>query len=203
MPISKPAYYFSVVSSLLIAFASYRFIFLDLNLAFADMADHIVNRRVILMAHISAAPIALVLGIINLAGRARSMRPLLHRWCGRFYVLSVLLGGLSGLGLAYNAIGGNVAAFGFGLLSLLWIFTTFNALRLARAGNYIAHRRWMIYSFALTFAAVTLRLYLPLFFILANMNYAQTSVWVAWLCWVPNIILAHWWLSRNGVKIST
>ena len=59
------------------------------------------------------------------------------------------------------------------------------------------HRCWMIRSYALTFAAVTLRLELPLFFIFGGMEYPVASSYVAWLCWVPNLFIAELYLRRG------
>ena len=133
---------------------------------------------------------------MNMLDRRRKKRRTLHRWTGRAYAVAILIGGLSGFALAIGASGGLAATFGFGMLSILWIVTTAQAVRFAIARNFVAHRRWIIRSFALTLAAVTLRLYLPFFMIFGEMTYAQASVWVAWLCWVPNLALAEWWLRR-------
>lgn len=117
---------------------------------------------------------------------------------GRIYALAVLVGGASGLVLAIGAEGGPVAAAGFGLLAVLWIGITGNAVRLAMRRDIAAHRHWMIRSYALTFAAVTLRIYLPFLIGLGGLDYAQSSIWVAWACWVPNLLLAQWWLTRTA-----
>ena len=55
----------------------------------------------------------------------------------------------------------------------------------------------MIRSYALTFAAVTLRLEMPFFFILGGMDYAEVANYVAWLGWVPNLIIAELYLHRR------
>lgn len=49
---------------------------------------------------------------------------------------------------------------------------------------------------ALTFAAVILRLELPFSFA-AGMDYAGASPYVAWLCRLPNLLVAEWML-RQG-----
>ena len=71
---------------------------------------------------------------------------------------------------------------------------------MARAGRIAEHRQWMIRSFALTFAAVTLRLYLPVLFTVGNMDYFEASNYVAWLCWVPNILFAEVYLRRAKTR---
>jgi hypothetical protein len=45
---------------------------------------------------------------------------------------------------------------------VIWITVNLLGWRAAVQGRFVDHRRWMIRSWALTLAAVTLRLYLPL-----------------------------------------
>lgn len=193
---NRTLFYSTAVLSFLVALVSYRFLALGIDGAFPEMIGHITNRKFVFIAHVTASPIALVLGTMNMLDRRRKKRRVLHRWTGRVYAVAILVGGLSGLGLAIGAEGGLVATYGFGMLSILWIATTAQAVRFAIARDFVNHRRWIIRSFALTLAAVTLRLYLPAFMIFGEMTYAQASVWVAWLCWVPNLALAEWWVRR-------
>jgi len=193
---NRTLFYTTAVLSFIMALMSYRFLALGMNDAFPEMIGHITDRKFVFVAHVTAAPIALILGTMNMLDRRRKKRRALHRWTGRAYAVAILIGGLSGLGLAIGASGGLIASFGFGILSILWITTTAQAIRFAVARDFVAHHRWIIRSFALTLAAVTLRLYLPFFIIFGEMTYAQASVWVAWLCWVPNLVLAEWWLRR-------
>jgi len=52
------------------------------------------------------------------------------------------------------------------------------------------HEKYMIFSFAACFASVTLRIWLP---ILTGLTGEFNSAYriVAWLCWVPNILVAY------------
>ncbi len=195
MTLNRTPVYLMTLLSVLIALASYRFLGMGLEVAFSDMLGHINARHLAFLLHVSFAPLALVTGAIQLYPIIRTKRPVLHRWTGRLYGVSVLLAGVSGLIIAFGAAGGISAQLGFGLLSALWLITTIQGVRLARARRFAEHRRWMIRSFALTFAAVTLRLYLPFFF--ANgFNYTQASNYVAWMCWIPNLMAVEWWLRR-------
>lgn len=180
----------AAVFSLLIALTSYRFLAFPLELGFPDFLDHITNRRTLFLMHIAAAPVALAVGAFQFMPKLRAKRSGLHRWMGRIYGLSILIGGIGALGIGVTAIGGPVAQVGFTLLAILWLATTANAVRLAMQRNIVEHRKWMIRSFALTFAAVTLRLQLPFFFA-GGYDYAAASLWVAWTCWVPNLIVAE------------
>jgi len=50
---------------------------------------------------------------------------------------------------------------------------------------------WMIRSYALTLGAVTLRIYIPLF-LMQGVPFEQAYPAIAWLAWVPNLIIAEW-----------
>ncbi len=57
---------------------------------------------------------------------------------------------------------------------------------------------YSIYSYAASFAAVTLRIWLPLLTI-AFQDFVVAYRIVAWLCWVPNIAFAYFWVRRKGL----
>jgi len=54
----------------------------------------------------------------------------------------------------------------------------------------------MVRSIALTLAAVTLRIYIPLGVVLGLPVEPSYQV-IAWLCWVPNLVVAEWRLRRG------
>ena len=92
----------------------------------------------------------------------RKKRPALHRNLGKTYVIAVLLSGLAGFSIGPFATTGWMAAAGFMSLALIWLFTTLNAYLTVRKKDYLAHEKMMVYSYAACFAAVTLRLWMPL-----------------------------------------
>lgn len=155
------------------------------------------HSRLTLYVHVFAAALALALGPFQFVARLRSRLPALHRGSGRLYLgVGVGLGGLAGLVVAFNAFGGPVARVGFACLAVSWLVTGFNAYRAIRAGDVALHRRWMVRNFALTLAAVTLRLWLPGLVALGiPMDVAYPLI--AWLCWVPNLILAERLFNRR------
>ncbi len=189
--------FLSAFVSLAIALMSYRFLALGLHPAFPEMVGHIDGARLAFLAHISAAPVALAIATFQLMPRLRARRPGLHRWMGRAYALAILIGGLGALGMLPTANGGPAAQVGFGLLALGWLGTTAIAVFHARARRFDLHRRWMIRSFALTFAAVTLRLEMPVLMAGFGLDYPTAIVILGWLCWLPNLALAELVLTRN------
>jgi uncharacterized membrane protein len=152
----------------------------------------------IVYLHVFGAALALLLGPFQFWRRLRASRPQLHRWTGRVYLaVGVGVGGVTGLLLAVNAYGGMWSRSGFAALALLWLATGVMALTSIRRGDVPAHRRWMMRNYALTLAAVLLRLYLPAA-IVAGVDLALAYPLVAWLCWAPNLLLAEWLVRRSA-----
>jgi uncharacterized membrane protein len=186
------------VLSLAVALASWRFLVFGVAQAMPFMAHHLDGRAVALYAHILLAPVALAAMPFQFWPRLRARRPALHRWTGRVYAGAVLLSGLGGLWLAPGTSAGPVAAWGFGLLAVLWLGSAARAVWLARAGRIAEHRVWMLRSAAMTFGAVTLRLQLGLFAPLVG--FETIYVITAWSSWVPNLVLIEWWLRRGRAR---
>jgi uncharacterized membrane protein len=152
--------------------------------------------RIALSAHLAGGLTALALGPWQLNRRLRDRAIGWHRRMGRAYAGAVLVGGVGALGLAPFSQQGLVTHLGFGMLAVLWLTATLQAYLHIRAGDQVAHREWMIRSYALTFAAVTLRIYLPISQ-LAGIPFADAYQAVAWVCWVPNLIVAEWLVLRR------
>ncbi|HEV2532158.1 DUF2306 domain-containing protein [Phenylobacterium sp.] len=152
-----------------------------------------------LFVHAGLAGTAMALGPFQFLPRLRLTRPRLHRWIGRTYVFACLTGGSAGLLLATGSTAGPIARVGFGALAVTWLAVTSMAWRMALARRFDEHRRWMIRSFALTFAAVTLRLYLPIGAVL-GFQFLDAYRAIAWLCWVPNLLAAELYLARRPFR---
>jgi hypothetical protein len=146
-----------------------------------------------LLIHVAGAVTALMLGPAQFFPRLRARFPWQHRWTGRVYVVGCMIGGVSGLMLAVGTSTGSVSMVGFGSLALAWLVATILAWRRAVQRRLAEHQAWMIRSFALTLAAVTLRIYLPLSGLLP-VSFESSYQAISFLCWVPNIMLAELYL---------
>jgi len=181
------------LSSLLIAAVSYRFVPLGVPDAMEHMAYYLEGNALALYAHIGIAPVALAVMPFQFWGRLRARHKGLHRWLGRTYVASILVSGSAGLWLAFHSEAGSVAAAGFAILALAWLVTTSVAFRYALRRDFNLHKRWMVRSAALTFAAVTLRLYLGASLSL-GVDFDLAYPAIAWACWLPNAVAAELYL---------
>lgn len=160
----------------------------------ADMRASFQAHAFGIKTHIFASALALLLGPFQFSSRLRARAPQLHRWMGRIYLGGgVLVGGAAGLAMSQFASGGWVAKLGFAGLAIAWLFTGYHAYASARRRDFVTHRRWMIRNFALAFAAVTLRIYLPPALILQAPFEVAYPI-IAWACWVPNLLVAQWLL---------
>jgi hypothetical protein len=102
------------------------------------------------------------------------------------------VGALGGRYMAQFSASGTVSDIAFAMLALGVLLTTTVAFVRIRGGNVQSHREWMTRSYALVFAAITLRLYLPL--LEAAFGEHDGYAIVAWACWVPNLAFAEWFI---------
>lgn len=150
--------------------------------------------------HILLGGLALMIGWVQFSKKMRSRNLNLHRNLGKVYVIAAIISGICGIFIAFNATGGVITMLGFIGLGLVWLYTTLNAYFAIRKGDIQLHQGMMVYSYAACFAAVTLRIWLPLLTI-AFGDFTTAYRIVAWLCWVPNIIFAYFWVKRRGLII--
>lgn len=148
-----------------------------------------------ILVHVSASLVALAVGPWQFIPALRR-RKALHRGLGFIYFLAVFVGGISGMFTAFIAQGGMISQIGFVTLAQLWIVTAILALMAIKRGDYRSHEAWAIRSFALTFAAVTIRLQLGTGFA-AGQRFEDFYWMLSWTCWVPNLIVAEWLIRRR------
>ncbi|MEP2024672.1 MAG: DUF2306 domain-containing protein [Reichenbachiella sp.] len=142
--------------------------------------------------HIGFGAISMLSGWTQFSKRIRAKNINIHRTLGKIYVGSVILSGMAGLYLSFFATGGVIAAFGFGAMALAWLGTTVMAFITVKKGQIEAHQNWMIRSYAVCWAAVTLRLWLPILQGGIGMDFISAYLLVSWLSWVPNLMVAEW-----------
>lgn len=141
--------------------------------------------------HFFGAGLALLLAPLQVTAGVRRRLPALHRTAGWLYVAAILVGGTSGLSLAFNAQGGAASGVGFALLALLWLAITVRGVLFAVAGDIARHRRWMCRSVALTFAAVTLRVMLGVGGGVLGLPFMPVYITAAWASWLINLAMCE------------
>ncbi|WP_299820002.1 DUF2306 domain-containing protein [uncultured Roseibium sp.] len=204
----RGGYVTMAVLSVVISVVSYRFVPLGVTQAMEHMAHNLDGNALALYAHIGGAPLALAVMPFQFWAGLRLRRPVVHRWLGRVYVAAIFVSGVAGLQLAFHTTAGSFAGTGFGLLAVVWIATTATGLAFAVRRDFARHKAWMLRSAALTFAAVTLRLYLGIAMAF-DADFETAYSLIAWACWVPNALAVEVYLrffraagGRHGAGIA-
>lgn len=166
------------------------------------------NHRALILSHIAGGIIAITLGLFQFSRSLRAARPRMHRVVGTTYVLAVLGASIVGFPLSFYAIEGAPEAMksrfyplvvGFATLSIAWFAITAMAYVRARQHRYDEHRAWMIRSYSLTFAAVTVRLVAPVLLMLSQDVVFTVNGSI--LSWPLNLIVAEFLIRRVSVPV--
>jgi len=127
----------------------------------------------------------------------------IHRWSGRIYVFVVLfLGAPTGLYMSFFAKGSFWERALFMFMAMFWFFTTLKGLQMILKKNVLAHKLWMIRSYAMAMTAVTFRVYHLIFYIMDwdHLKNYEISLWISVL---GNMLVAEsiiYLKSRNYLK---
>ncbi|MEM8486684.1 MAG: DUF2306 domain-containing protein [Bacteroidota bacterium] len=196
----QPAWW--VMTVLAIAVAGYAFVFPFIDkMGDSGMREKFASMPLAAWGHMIWGGLALLIGPFQLNKSLRRNSIGRHRLLGRVYLICVLLSGIAALVLAFSANGGLAASLGFAGLGIGWLVTGALAFTTIRKGDVAAHRRWMIRNYALTLAAVTLRIYLPVAMV-SGLPFVPAYIAISWLCWVPNVLVAEWYFIRRPDKRS-
>ena len=150
----------------------------------------------ILAIHVATAIPPLLIGLVAFSKRARKFSLRVHRWIGTVYCVGIWISAVTGIILASGNTLGLASRLGFGTLGVLWFSTTYMAYHYARRRQLPKHRIWMIRSFALTLAVVTIRpiMMLPIF---VDVDIATLNNVGSWACWLPNVLIAELYIRRT------
>lgn len=165
---------------------------------FPVQKDIYQSHLIALISHIAAGMVALLIGPFLFCSKKNALMRVLHRRLAYVYLAAIAVSAFAGLYMAVYAYAGPFAQLGFASMSCIWILTAVAGYREIRNGRIQLHRKWMMRNFAVTFAAVTFRLWNGVFQVTSvdfNVGYITSS----WLCWTLNLVLLEGYL-RWGRK---
>lgn len=201
---NKVAWFVFVFLAIGVGLYPLMYLFVDREFGLLASKDEAILSNVIwnigFYGHIIFGGIALLIGWIQFSKKMRTRYLERHRLVGKIYVMSAIISGVCGIYIGFFATGGLVSSIGFIGLGVFWLYTTITAYKAVRKGDIELHQSFMIYSYALCFAAVTLRIWLPLLTIVFG-DFVSAYRVVAWLCWVPNVVFAYFWVRRKGLQL--
>ena len=146
---------------------------------------------VMIRIHILLAIIALLTGPLNVIKRIRIKSINFHRWNGRLYVLSIILNFIPGVYVSFFATGGWPSTIGFLILNTLWLSTTILGFWYIKRKNVILHSQWILRSFFLSFANMTIYIIVAIIHNVLNFSYGSAYTIAVWLCWILNLLIAE------------
>ncbi|HPG12984.1 MAG TPA: DUF2306 domain-containing protein [Chitinophagaceae bacterium] len=148
--------------------------------------------------HIAAGALCIGTALIQFSRYMLKKSKAIHRISGKIYVAVVLfLGAPTGLYMAFFAKGSFWERCLFMFMAGWWFTTTLYGLSTIHKRNIVAHKVWMIRSYAMAMTAVTFRVYYILLYLLdwKLMENYQFSLWVSVL---GNMLIAEWIIYRQS-----
>lgn len=198
--IRRIAWFAMLLAALSLTIWGFVFVLVD-SAGDPDLKTRYLKTPLAMYFHIIGGAIAIGIGPFQFSPWIRDSCRSLHRLMGRMYFLAVVFGAFGGFLLALTSAGGVPGHFGFACLAVVWLITVSCALTQILKGNVEAHRKWMTRNYALTLAAVSLRLLLPVLYTF-DVSFESAFATVAWMSWVPNLLMAEWIFLRKATATS-
>jgi hypothetical protein len=155
-----------------------------------DAVLHKTHFRIAFYIHITTSLIVMGMGIFQFFPAILQNFTRFHRNMGKLYIaLILLLAAPSGLVLAVYANGGLAAKVGFSIQCFVWWLTTYFAFMETKQGNIAKHIDMMLRSYAVTLAAMSLRLESYIMYYVFETKPIETYLTVTWLSWVGNLLI--------------
>lgn len=148
--------------------------------------------------HIAAGAICIGTALIQFSRYLLKRSRLLHRISGRLYVgVVLLLGAPTGLYMSFFAKGSFWERSLFLFMAGWWFISTFKGLQSIRNKNILAHKLWMIRSYAMALTAVSFRLFHLLFYMTGwdHLENYEVSLWISVM---GNLLVAEWIIQRQS-----
>ncbi len=138
--------------------------------------------RISFYVHIFAGMCCIGTALFQFSGYILKKRKAIHIWSGRLYVMVVLLlGAPTGLYMSFFAKGSGAEKGLFMFMALAWFFFTLKGFTAILQKKVLAHKAWMIRSYAMALTAVTFRVYYIILYLLdveLTKNY-EISLWIS------------------------
>jgi hypothetical protein len=195
MVLVKSLRYFAFFWIFILCAGTLQYLSFNPDMAFLHLKQYAVKTGFYLpafYAHIFGASVILITGFFQFSQRVYANRPL-HRTLGKIYIFGVLFFAAPGAYVMTFFIHRGAGVFiSFLIQNTLWITFTLSAWLLIKKRNIDGHVMMMRRSYALAFAAVTLRFYIWLFTVFGNgVGFANNYLIIAFLSWVPNLLLVE------------
>lgn len=150
--------------------------------------------------HIAAGALCIGMALVQFSRYILKKSTFIHRVCGKVYVFVVLfLGAPTGLYMAFFAKGSFWERALFLFMAAWWFITTLYGLSTIHKRNVVAHKIWMIRSYAMAMTAVSFRIFHIIFYLLdwGHLENYELSLWISV---AGNMLFAEWVIWRQSRK---
>ena len=147
--------------------------------------------------HIAAGALCIGTALIQFSRYLLKKARAIHRISGKIYVFDVLfMGAPTGLYMSFFAKGSFWERSLFLFMATWWFITTLYGFTTIHKRNVLAHKVWMMRSYAMAMTAVTFRVYHIAFYLLnwGNLENYELSLWISV---IGNMLFAEWIIYRS------
>ena len=148
--------------------------------------------------HITAGALCIFTALIQFSRYILKKSKAIHRISGKIYVAVVLfLGAPTGLYMAFFAKGSFWERCLFMFMAIWWFITTLNGLTTIHKRNIVAHKVWMMRSYAMAMTAVTFRVYYVILYLL-DWQLLENYQFSLWVSVIGNMLITEWIIYRQS-----
>lgn len=154
---------------------------------------------ILLFTHIAAAVPCILFGPFLFYRGLVKANPRVHRKIGTFYVYGVLYSAVTVIPLAMSK-DHFLPQLGFTTMAVVWFCVTWFGFMAARNKNFVTHRRWMMRSYAMSFAFIHVNLTYHLIGIYEMMDGVSIKVMQSMVSWQFNLFVVEIYLAATTFK---
>lgn len=154
---------------------------------------HITWWKVAFYTHVFSVFLVMLAGFTQFSDHILKEHKNIHRIMGRIYAYDIIFINFpAAMIMAIYANGLLPGKIAFVVLDCLWFWFTYRAVIEVKRKNIIAHRQFMVRSYALTLSAVMLRAWKLVIPGVVHIDPVHLYMIDAWMGWVPNLLFAEW-----------
>lgn len=153
----------------------------------------------LLVSHMIAAVPCIILGPLLFYRGLLKANPKLHRKLGTFYVYGVFYSAITVIPLAMSKAN-PIPQTGFTVMAVIWFTVTWFGFMAARNKNFIAHRRWMMRSYAMSFAFIHVNVTYHWIGIYDMMEPISIKVMQSMVSWMFDLFVIEIYLASTTFK---
>jgi uncharacterized membrane protein len=197
--------------ALLLVYGVFFYLMLQLTLQYIPLKPDVAFLRIkqnevlnvkgylsVFYIHVYSSLFVLVAGFTQFSKSILKKSKQIHRAFGwMYFAVVLLLSAPSGIFMGFCANGAWHTKLSFILLGTLWIVFTLQALIAIKSKQIKVHQNYMLRSFALALSAVTLRSWKVLIVACFDTAPIDTYKIIAWLGWVPNLLIAEYLINKK------